>query len=64
MNDALPIVSLDQQIACIEREVAMREKYYPKWVAEHHMLESRAEHELAGMRAVLVTLKSIKENPA
>lgn len=60
-TEVVPI-SLDEQIAAVEREVHVREKCYPKWVAEHRMLQSKANHELAAMRAVHVTLKSIKEN--
>lgn len=60
----LLIVSLDEQIACLEREIRVREACYPKWVAEKRMLQKKADHELAAMRAVLTTVKSIKENPA
>ena len=59
----LPIISLDQQIAAVAREVAMREKCYPKWVAEKRMLQSTADHQLSAMKAVLTTLKNLKENP-
>jgi hypothetical protein len=55
-------ISLDQMIASVEREIRLRADAYPKFVQEHRMLQVKADHELAAMRAVLVTLKSIKEN--
>lgn len=61
MSETIPI-SLDQQIACLARELAVRERCYPKWVVEHRMLQTKADHELAAMRAAITTLKSIKEN--
>lgn len=55
--------TLEQQIACLARELRMREACYPKWVKERRMLQSKADHELGAMRAALTTLQSIKENP-
>ncbi len=61
MNEPI-LTSLDQQIACLTRELGVRERRYPKWVKEHRMLQSKADHEIAAMRAALITLKSIKES--
>lgn len=59
--ETLP-VPIEAQIAAVSREISMRERCYPKWVSEHRMLQSKADHEIAAMRAVLTTLKSLKEN--
>ena len=59
--ETLPI-PLEAQIACVEREIAMRLSAYPRFVQEHRMRQAKADHEIAAMRAVLTTLKSIKEN--
>lgn len=57
------VITLDQQIACLARELAVRETCYPKWVKEHRMLQSKADHEIAAMRESLATLKKLKEKP-
>jgi hypothetical protein len=59
VNDAK--VSLDRQIACIKREVRMRERLYPIWIRDLKMPAADAERELDAMRAVLDTLKGIAE---
>jgi hypothetical protein len=55
-------VPLDAQIACVDREIGMRVKVYARWVSEKKLTQAKADHELAAMRAVLTTLKKIKEN--
>lgn len=54
-------MSLDNQIACVKREIAMREIIYPKRVAAGKMREDRAREELKAMREVLETLKTLEE---
>lgn len=51
-----------EQIACVEREIAMRERVYPRWVADHKMTQKKADQELAAMRAVLETVKAAAKN--
>lgn len=59
MADLLP-PTLDDQIACVEREIAMRQRLYPRWVADRRMAERTARYELDTMRAVLETLREVK----
>lgn len=54
-------IPLAKQIACVEREIAMRESAYPKWVKNGRMKETTAAYELKAMRAVLVTLQGLQE---
>ena len=49
-------MTLTEQIASVRREIAMRERVYPNWVASKKMTQAKADHELAAMRAVLDTL--------
>lgn len=51
-------VKLAQQIACVEREIEMRERVYPRWVAADKMTQAEATRELRSMRAVLTTLQA------
>jgi hypothetical protein len=53
--------SIADQIACVRREIGMRERVYPKWVAGGRMKQDAADRELAAMRAVLATLQSLKQ---
>lgn len=57
-------VPLSSQIACVEREIAMRERVYPRWVVENRMTKAKADAELDAMRAVLETLKAVAEREA
>lgn len=51
-------VSRMEQILCVEREIRMRERAYPRWVAAGKMKQHMAQRELTVMRAVLETLRS------
>jgi signal recognition particle subunit SEC65 len=58
-GDRLFPVSIEEQIASIEREIRMRESAYPRWVEQRRMTVKTAEHEIACMQAVLATLRRI-----
>ncbi|HUC70346.1 MAG TPA: hypothetical protein VMS01_04060 [Stellaceae bacterium] len=49
------------QIACVKREIALRERVYPKWVAGGRMKQEAADRELTTMRAVLATMLAVDE---
>jgi hypothetical protein len=50
------IINLEEQIAEVRREIAMRERLYPHYVATKRTTKTKADHQLAVMRAVLRTL--------
>ena len=50
-------ISLSEQIACVRREVRLRERVYPRRIAEGRMRQAEADRELVRMRAVLQTLE-------
>ena len=58
LDGELPI-PLSAQIACVEREIAMRLRVYPRWVADKKMTLAKADSEIAAMRAVLRTLVEV-----
>ena len=60
MND----IGIDRQIACVRREVAMREHVYQRRVADNKMTQAKADEEIATMRAVLATLEGVREEIA
>lgn len=49
-------VTLNDQIKCVQREIAMRKACYSKWVDGNRMKQDMADKELAAMEAVLDTL--------
>ena len=49
-------MTLNEQITCVRREIAMRRNVYPRWIASGRMSREQAEHEMLCMQAVLVTL--------
>lgn len=56
MTDLFP-VTLPAQIACVEREIRMRQSVYPRWLAAKKMSEAKAEAEIAAMQAVLASMQ-------
>lgn len=59
MPDLLPI-HLAEQIACVERELAMRRRVYLQLVHKRQMSAQRADFEIACMEAVLKTLRKVQ----
>lgn len=53
------ITPLTEQLACIERELTLRRRVYPRWVAEGRMTSAKMHHELAAMEAVRETLTAL-----
>jgi hypothetical protein len=52
------MIPLAEQIACVRREVALRERIYPRLVRDGKLRRDEADRELARMRAVLETLEA------
>jgi hypothetical protein len=52
-------ISLEEQIACVKREIAMRKNVYAKRVLSGSMKQAEADREIARMEAVLETLNRI-----
>lgn len=42
----------EQKLEAIEREVKMRRRVYPRWVADGRMTKRKADEELAIMQAI------------
>ena len=51
---------ITEQIACVKRELAMREQLYPRWVQAEKMSTTKALDEIHCMRDVLATLQRIE----
>lgn len=53
-----PPVTKAERIKCVEREIKMRERVYPRWVEVKRMKQSEADHELRVMRSVLEIVRN------
>lgn len=57
------MMSPQEMLACVEREIRMRERVYPEWVKLGRMSARKAEHELATMRAVREVIAALPVEP-
>jgi hypothetical protein len=55
-----PQVTVEDQIACVRREIRMRQSVYPRWVDSGKMTPKKATDELEAMAAVLETLIEVQ----
>lgn len=53
-------IPLEKQIEAVAREILMRRRVYPRWVAAKKMTQEKADYEIAAMEAVLVTLDGVR----
>jgi hypothetical protein len=51
-------IPLSDQRAEVEREIKLRQRVYPRWVADGRLTEAKSERQIAVMQAVLATLES------
>lgn len=59
--DDLPeAVSIDAQINECRRELAMRERVYPRWVEGGQINQDTADARIAIMKAIIATLEGVK----
>lgn len=52
------MVPIDEQIACVERELRMRKRVYPGRIYAGKMSQLQANQEIGAMEAVLRTLRA------
>jgi hypothetical protein len=51
--------TLDEQIRCVRREIAVRKNVYPKWTKSGRMKPEVADYEISCMQAVHDTLTKL-----
>lgn len=52
-------VPIEEQLACVEREIRMRERVYTRWVGTGRMSPETCDDEIVKMRAVRDTIARI-----
>lgn len=53
-----PAVPLADQVACLERELGLRRRVYPRLVANGRFAQDAADREIARMAAALETVRA------
>jgi hypothetical protein len=48
-----PYFTITNKLACLERELKMRRKVYPRWITQGKMDPSKAQHEIDCMEAIV-----------
>ncbi len=54
-------INLHQQIACVRREIKMRQDVYPRWVGKGKLRQAEADYQIVAMQAVLETLEQLQD---
>ena len=52
-------ITLEDQLKCAKRELAMRLNAYPKWVQMKRLDQEKADWEIACMQEIAKTLESL-----
>lgn len=52
-------VSITDQLASARRELKLRRRVYPQWVATGRLRQDTADHEIACMEAIVATLEGL-----
>lgn len=50
---------LEELLGCVEREISLRRRVYPRWVAQNKLTQEKADREIALMEAVAKTLRGM-----
>ena len=51
---------LADQLECAQRELGLRQRTYPKWVAQGRITEAKAQHEIECMSSIVESIKKLK----
>jgi hypothetical protein len=54
-------ISYGEQLACVERELTMRRRVYPRWIEAGKMTKAKADAEIRAMEAVAETLRGLEQ---
>ncbi len=57
-------ITIDEQIAEVKREIAMRNKVYPKWIEAGSLQKPKADFQILAMEAVLISLNELAKKTA
>lgn len=46
------MITAETKLSCIEREIKMRRRVYPRWVSDGRMTQAKADDEIKTMEAI------------
>jgi vacuolar-type H+-ATPase subunit C/Vma6 len=55
------MIGYAEQLACVEREIAMRKRVYPRWIEAGKITKAKADKEIRTMEAVAETLRGLEQ---
>lgn len=55
------VIDIHQQILCVQQEIEMRKRVYPKRVKEGYMTQADATFKINAMKEVLLTLRQVAQ---
>lgn len=58
----MPENPYQEQVRCAKRELALRQRVYPRWVAARTMTQDTADREIAAMAAIVATLTTLHDD--
>jgi len=53
--------TIDDEIACAERELRLRRRVYPRWVEQGKINQDKAEREIDLMKRILKRLAQVRD---
>ena len=59
MSDLFPI-TIDDEIQELEREIVLRKRVYPRWVAAGRLTQGKADRQIAVLKSAAERLRAIK----
>ena len=60
MSPDLESIPLGGQLAAARRELALRQRAYPRWVEIGRLTEAKAQLEIASMASIVATLEGLQ----
>lgn len=50
------MITVAEQVKCIERELALRKRVYPRWIEQSKISPGKAEYEIKVMESIRLSL--------
>lgn len=55
------IITAEQKLKCVERELKLRRQVYPNRVETHRMTQEKADYEIMMMEAIIADYRALAE---
>lgn len=58
------MITVKEQVECVQREIAFRKRLYPRWIESGKMSPGKAEYEIKVMESIKTTLLLMPQDQA